>query len=999
MATSELAMLWGTLLEVVKTAQACCEQWQARGKLTQGQAAEIISELQTRHAEYTQSSAANLPLPPLDGYLPLQTRETPGVRGYRASVFVGQLLEDLRSQGKVTLSQFHGLQADSNERLRAVRRSLTMEGISESELKSQCDPIRQPAEAATAPVSAPVTTPMSAELNEQQATHPPVQAELVAEFAGTEKPQRNILEILLDPRSIQCLLGLGGALMVVGIVILLWINNYFTPPVMAVVLALGNSVLLAAGMATIRFTRYHLAGKALTLLSCFVMPLNLWYCHSNELITIDGHLWIAAVVISGLYAAAAITLKDELFVYVFCAGVTMTGLLIVADLTPSPQRFWEIASPATLLVILGLLGIHLERAFAVGDGPFSRGRFGMAFFWSGHMQLAVGLLLVLGAQVAGDWLYPFWFRPLFDSFKAIPSPICDRLVWLAMCLVLAGTYAYIYSDLVVRKKGIFIHFAAFTLLWSEVLIVDFLDLKLGVDAIIAILAVTSLVIHVVHFFASDKTPYTRSFPLFGLLLGVVPVLIGLVVFLDYFGLQAVWTTEPPRWSFIGAMLLTAVACRVGAYVSQKSSTALMMPYFFATGAALMIASVASLAALGLNRWQSHAPIMMLIPIAYLIAAKLYGERDVARPVLWVAHGSAIVMLVSSLASAFQGFDPGGGVPSLHLSLALFFAEAAVFYGLATYFRRQPLCVYVASFMACAAFWQLLTYFNVGTQAYILSFAIVGLLMLVAYRLSLIEKTAAAPLTEALFQSSNGLLSLAFVSSIFYGLSQLAREGLLAGNAVVDWGFAGFCLTMVMINLAATWITQHAFGKRWYVVTSVGQAIVLLLAVHNLIDLNPWQQVELFLVFVGVVMLITGHLGWYREQDRQTDLVSMSLLFGSLLASVPLAIATWIDRGHNVFYPINEFGFLFISVVLLASGILFQLKATTVVGTVMTILYFLTLLIFVPWGRLNTVALTITIGGSLIFGTGLILAFFRDRLLALPDRISKREGAFRVFNWR
>ena len=35
---------------------------------------------------------------------------------------------------------------------------------------------------------------------------------------------------------------------------------------------------------------------------------------------------------------------------------------------------------------------------------------------------------------------------------------------------------------------------------------------------------------------------------------------------------------------------------------------------------------------------------------------------------------------------------------------------------------------------------------------------------------------------------------------------------------------------------------------------------------------------------------------------------------------------------------------------------------------------------------NAVALAITIGGGFIFGSGLILAFFRDRLLALPDRI-------------
>ena len=176
-------------------------------------------------------------------------------------------------------------------------------------------------------------------------------------------------------------------------------------------------------------------------------------------------------------------------------------------------------------------------------------------------------------------------------------------------------------------------------------------------------------------------------------------------------------------------------------------------------------------------------------------------------------------------------------------------------------------------------------------------------------------------------------------------------------------------------------------------------VVLLLAVHKLIDLNPWQQIELLAVMMGLLLLGIGHYGWYREQDQHSDLVSMSLLFGAILASVPLAIATWIDRGHNVFYPVNEFGFLFVSVALLATGILFQLKSTTMVGGGMTALYFATLLLFIPWGRLNAVALAITIGGGFIFGTGLILAFFRDRLLALPERIKQREGVFRIFDWR
>ncbi len=986
MANVDSEQQWAALLDAVRTAQTCCQQWMDRGKLTRAQGEEILADLQAQYGVYSQDASVSAAFPKVPGFLPRQINETPGIRGYRAGRYANELLDDLRTRGKIALSQFHALKADSDERLMAVRRRLQQDGISEASLVAQCSP---PGQVAARRVRPPVTADVVS------APTAPVAP------AATPAPRRSLLEIILDPRSIQCLLGLGGALMVVGLVILLWLNNYFTPPVLAGILAFTNVLLLAAGLATIRYTRYQMAGKALSLLSCFVMPLNLWYCHANDLITIDGHLWLCAVMISALYAVAAVILRDELFVYVFSAGVAMTGLLFLADMEPSPQKFWEIASPATMLVVLGLIGIHLERAFVVGDGPFTRQKFGMAFFWSGHVQLAGGLILLLAAEVAGDWLYPFWFKPVYDAWGATPSPVCDRLQWLALVLVLAGTYAYVYSDLAVRKRGIFIHIAAFTVLWAEVLIVQILNLKLGVDAIIAILAVTSLLSHLTRHLLGKDNPYTRSLPVFGLLLGLLPVLMGLVVYLDHFGLQAVWHDEPPRWAFVGAMLLTAVACRVGAHLYRHASQILITWYFFATGAATMIAAVAALSALGLNRWQSHAPIMMLIPIAYLVAAKFYGERSAAKPLLWVAHAAAAVMLISSLASAFEAFGGGPGDRTLHLSLALFFAEAAAFYGLATYFRRQPWCVYLSSFMASAAFWQVLTYFALGTQAYILVFAVIGLGMLIAYRMSLLEQTAAAPLAEALFQSANGVLSLSFISSVMYGLSRIASEEMSAegGEVVIHWEFAGFCMVMLGISALAILITQHPAGRRWYVVTTVGQAIVLLLAIHKLIDLNPWQQVELLAVMIGLILLGSGHYGWYKEQDQQSDLVSMSLLFGAILASVPLAIATWIDRGHNVFYPVNEFGFLFISVALLATGILFQLKSTTMVGSAMTSLYFVTLLLFVPWGRLNAVALAITIGGGFIFGSGLILAFFRDRLLALPDRIKQREGVFRVFNWR
>ena len=143
----------------------------------------------------------------------------------------------------------------------------------------------------------------------------------------------------------------------------------------------------------------------------------------TNLITLEGHLWVAALVCSLFYAASARVLRDRLFVYVLAGGVAMTGLLMLFHM----GKFWDIAAPSTLLVALGLIFLHSERAFAVGDGPFSRQRFGLAFFWSGQALLAAGLLLLLGAQIAGDWLYEPFFKQFYEMFKAgPPAVVADR---------------------------------------------------------------------------------------------------------------------------------------------------------------------------------------------------------------------------------------------------------------------------------------------------------------------------------------------------------------------------------------------------------------------------------------------------------------------------------------------------------------------------------------------------------------------------------------------
>ena len=52
---------------------------------------------------------------------------------------------------------------------------------------------------------------------------------------------------------------------------------------------------------------------------------------------------------------------------------------------------------------LGLISLHVERAFPPTGEPFSRRQFGLPFFWSGHAQVGVSLLILLGTHIEVGW--------------------------------------------------------------------------------------------------------------------------------------------------------------------------------------------------------------------------------------------------------------------------------------------------------------------------------------------------------------------------------------------------------------------------------------------------------------------------------------------------------------------------------------------------------------------------------------------------------------------
>ena len=284
--------------------------------------------------------------------------------------------------GRLPLAQAHACLSDARARMAVVRNRL--EKDRQPVLAVAVDEPPGEVPAATADVGRTADQPREV----KQVAKPAAPASpLRAAAARLRAPRRPLWEIILDPRSIQWLLGPGRRAVGARTGHLAGdLGHLQELRVVAVALGIGNAAVLGGGWAMTGRTRYQTAGRALTLLACLVMPLNLWFYHANGLITLDGHLWVAALVCCVLYAASAMVLRDPMFVYVLTGGIAMTGLLMLADV----RRVLGDRRPQSLLVVLGLICVHVERAFPEVEGPFSRRRFGMAFFWSGQALLAAG---------------------------------------------------------------------------------------------------------------------------------------------------------------------------------------------------------------------------------------------------------------------------------------------------------------------------------------------------------------------------------------------------------------------------------------------------------------------------------------------------------------------------------------------------------------------------------------------------------------------------------
>ena len=594
----------------------------------------------------------------------------------------------------------------------------------------------------------------------------------------------------------------------------------------------------------------------------------------------------------------------------------------------------------------------------------------------------------------------------FQQQTEIVKDFAGRL--LALGLVAAGTYAYVYSDLVVRKVGVYIHLAVVGFLWAEVLLLNLIAYpdRPPLEALIAALAVTGLAANLaMTALAAPGSALRRTGPA----LALVPVRGAAAA-----GRRLAFPggrPAPGRPVALHADLVvrrlagaTAVACRVGAYLRREDGPWMAWTYLFGTAAALLLGAAGLLLTLDPSmEWHYQAPLLMLIPLAYLAASRLYRGRPLETPVVWAAHAGTVVMLVSCLGTAFQGFVLQHGT-TLNLLLAAFFAEAALFYLLAAIWRDREFAVYACAATAAAAVWQLLLYAGVqADEYYVGAFAVLGLLLLAAYRFAALEKAPAPGLGRAAFQSGNALLSLAAVAGALLALADLAGREFHFGLLV------GMQAALVGATLAGIGLVRQPGWRRWYLLAAIADGGLTVLVLFQRMNLSGWQKLELICLAIGVGLLIVGHVGWRREREGENDLVSFGLFLGSLFVAVPLTYAVLYFRftsdnhypdDFDAFRTFNEAAMLVAGLLLLGGGIVLHIKSTTLTGAVVMGLYLLSLVAFIRLpDMLKTTAVYLMIGGGLFFGVGVLLSIYRDRLLALPNKIKHREGMFRVLNWR
>ncbi|TWT86746.1 hypothetical protein Mal64_35760 [Pseudobythopirellula maris] len=841
-----------------------------------------------------------------------------------------------------------------------------------------------------------------------EASLPPAQGAAVPP-GDTAPSKAGLIQLLLDPRSLQTLMIAGGSLLTLGLVIWLVVIGVFNEPLHAALgLGAANLGLLVAGVAVADRTRYRIAGRGVAMLASLLLPLNLWFYDAQGLISLEGggHLWLPALACCVAYAVVARVLKDSLFVYAFVGGVAMTGMLFLAD--AHVGHFWEVMAPSTLLVVLGAACVHAERLFPEltpreEDVAFTRGDFGLAFFRAGHAAMGAGLGLLLGGRLAGRF-----YETLFDGrgwFEVPDVATVGAAQLTAFGLALVGAYTYAYSRFALGGRR-FLLFSMLSLFWSLVIGVDLLGIEFTESLFVGMLAVVSVGCYAAtrlyasprgetteesaNYVAADEAetlaPALRATGAACANVALVLVLLQLMrgLFVPEGGLLAFHLGLGyclAGAATLAAQLLKAVDSKTEGPAGGRASVDRLVGPAFA--AAMLVSGLAAVLPFAAVSGAGLVALQAAVPLALLAwGYTSVKQRDEA---VFAAEGGAILMTTLTAPLLLAG--PSVGVAVLAAATAAVFAIASTMSP-----RRAP--ALLAPVMTALAAWQLIAVYELGVHGPLLVASLLGV--------AAIAVDAFRP-TGRLGVAGLGLTVLAAV-----GGALLAANRLVADEASA--GLLGLLVSQAAIGFVGSWLTKDRRGRHLLLLSGGLGVIMAALTLNAVSVLSGVQRFELLVASVGAAILAAGHVGWWREnlgdptQKRPTG-VDLNLWIGSLLTSVPLCLGLLASRlmGDGlgeVWSALHNGGVVLVALAMLASGVLCRLRATSLTGGAMMALYLVSLvfLLHVP-DELQNVAVYLMAGGAGLFGGAVLLSVYRDRLMELPGRIREGEGVFAVLKWR
>jgi len=335
-----------------------------------------------------------------------------------------------------------------------------------------------------------------------------------------------------------------------------------------------------------------------------------------------------------------------------------------------------------------------------------------------------------------------------------------------------------------------------------------------------------------------------------------------------------------------------------------------------------------------------------------------------------------------------------------------FAEAALFYALAGIFRRRSVNLYFATAAACAALWQFLGYWHLPPAYHTMLYAVLGVALLAVSRAMGLEQVAIfrptgdrgqATRGKGLvpLQAGNAVLTIALLTAFLQGLSRIATH-------TYDWrGIVALLLT-TLASLAAIALAPSGSWRRWYTTSTIAMAGLAFLTISLQSRLTAWQKLEIFCTATGVLLIAVSYVGRFREEEgRENEMVSWGLFLGSALATLPLltAVVFWHFFTPKGISLLDELALITITIAMLVTGFSWQLRSTTFFGGTAFGLYLLMLLVDLGRQQNWAVGVYLAIAGGIVFLLGIVLSIYRERLLTLPDQIAKREGVFKILEWR